>query len=433
MLKKIFNKIKTSIWLYPMLYSLFALLLSILVTAIDRLYAQEIGQYVHGIFFTNSDLAQSVLGIVASSFITIATFTFSTTMIVLTMYSSQFTPRVVENFLNNQTTMKSFGVFLSGFIYAVTALLFIDKSVENNLVISASIGVVYVIVGLVYFLLFIHNVSTHIQANGLIQRLYKEALDKINHYLDFIKTFEVMNSQSMKNHIEKKNCFKISSNGDGYIQEIDYHKLSNFAKENECIVSVEKVVGQFVSKETDTMVIYHLGELSFDEEEKKTLQQCFILGNKKTETQDFSFTIQKIVEIAVKSLSPGINDPNTCNHCLKNIGLLLRDLGTIEYGYIVYKSIEGDDSLSLFIEAYDFERILYDAYHQISHYGQEDASVVISIFKSLRLIKGKSTPLNTKIIHEYGQYLFDKVAFLKKDELSFDKIKNEYHDLIANN
>lgn len=161
-------------------------------------------------------------------------------MIVLTMYSSQFTPRVVENFLNNQTTMKSFGVFLSGFIYAVTALLFIDANAENNLVISASIGVIYVIVGLVYFLLFIHNVSTHIQANGLIERLYKEALDKINGYLAFVKDFTVIQKSHINTQIEGKNRFDIFSPEDGYIQEINYSKLNIFAQENDCILFVKK-------------------------------------------------------------------------------------------------------------------------------------------------------------------------------------------------
>ncbi|MBE0451345.1 MAG: DUF2254 domain-containing protein, partial [Clostridia bacterium] len=146
MIKKIVNKIKASIWLYPTIYSLFALALSFTITMIDQFYVDKISNDLVDFFFTTTPLAQAVLGIVASAFITIATFTFSTTMVVLTMYSSQFTPRVVENFLNNETTMKSFGVFLSGFIYAITSLLFLNINENGNLVIAASVGVIYVIV-----------------------------------------------------------------------------------------------------------------------------------------------------------------------------------------------------------------------------------------------------------------------------------------------
>ena len=123
-MKKIINKIKTSIWLYPTIYSIGAFILSVGIKILETTYSDEMSLYLSTVFYTKSELAQTVLGIVASAFITIATFTFSTTMVVLTMYSSQFTPRVVENFLNNRVTMKSFGVFLSGFIFAISSLLF---------------------------------------------------------------------------------------------------------------------------------------------------------------------------------------------------------------------------------------------------------------------------------------------------------------------
>ena len=151
MIRKIAYRIKTSIWLYPALYSVGSMLLAIGIAAVDqRFTGVSVYRALH-VFATTTELAQAVLGIIAAAFITIATFTFSTAMVMLTMYSSQFTPRVVENFLNNQMTMKSFGVFLSGFIYAITSLLLIKESGESRLVIAASVGVLYIIVGLIYF------------------------------------------------------------------------------------------------------------------------------------------------------------------------------------------------------------------------------------------------------------------------------------------
>ena len=194
-MKKIINKIKTSIWLYPTIYSIGAFILSVGIKILETTYSDEMSLYLSTVFYTKSELAQTVLGIVASAFITIATFTFSTTMVVLTMYSSQFTPRVVENFLNNKVTMKSFGVFLSGFIFAISSLLFTKTSQNENLVISASIGVIYVIVGLVYFLIFIHNVATYVQASHLIQRLQDEAQKKIKEYNDFEEKASILSKE----------------------------------------------------------------------------------------------------------------------------------------------------------------------------------------------------------------------------------------------
>lgn len=427
-MKKIINKIKTSIWLYPTIYSIGALILSVGIKILETTYSDEMSLYLSTVFYTKSELAQTVLGIVASAFITIATFTFSTTMVVLTMYSSQFTPRVVENFLNNKVTMKSFGVFLSGFIFAISSLLFTKTSQNENLVISASIGVIYVIVGLVYFLIFIHNVATYVQASHLIQRLQDEAQKKIKEYNDFEEKASILSKEEMIEMVKYKYFFDVYAHSDGYIQEINYQKLQKIAQNHNCIICFKKVVGQFISLETKILTIYYEEKNILDEIDIEEINKLILIGNKKTQTQDFSFTIQKIVEIAVKALSPGINDPNTAIHCLNIIGILLRDLSHIEKGYILLKK---DDELGHIIyEAYDFEVLLDDAFSQIIFYGQADVSVIVVALKSLRIIKTKASKYNREIIDNYAKYLIEKQLKLSDDKLHHTKIKNEYVDLI---
>lgn len=427
-MKKIINKIKTSIWLYPTIYSIGAFILSVVIKILETTYSDEMSLYLSTVFYTKSELAQTVLGIVASAFITIATFTFSTTMVVLTMYSSQFTPRVVENFLNNKVTMKSFGVFLSGFIFAISSLLFTKTSQNENLVISASIGIIYVIVGLVYFLIFIHNVATYVQASHLIQRLQDEARKKIKEYNDFEDKASILSKEEMIEMVKYKYFFDVYAHSDGYIQEINYQKLQKIAQNHNCIICFKKVVGQFISLETKILTIYYEEKNILDEIDIEEINKLILIGNKKTQTQDFSFTIQKIVEIAVKALSPGINDPNTAIHCLNIIGILLRDLSHIEKGYILLKK---DDELGHIIyEAYDFEVLLDDAFSQIIFYGQADVSVIVVALKSLRIIKTKASKYNKEIIDNYAKYLIEKQLKLSDDKLHHTKIKNEYVDLI---
>lgn len=427
-MKKIINKIKTSIWLYPTIYSIGAFILSVVIKILETTYSDEMSLYLSTVFYTKSELAQTVLGIVASAFITIATFTFSTTMVVLTMYSSQFTPRVVENFLNNRVTMKSFGVFLSGFIFAISSLLFTKTSQNENLVISASIGVIYVIVGLVYFLIFIHNVATYVQASHLIQRLQDEAQKKIKEYNDFEEKASILSKEEMIEMVKYKYFFDVYAHSDGYIQEINYQKLQKIAQNHNCIICFKKVVGQFISLETKILTIYYEEKSILDEIDIEEINKLILIGNKKTQTQDFSFTIQKIVEIAVKALSPGINDPNTAIHCLNIIGILLRDLSHIEKGYILLKK---DDELGHIIyEAYDFEVLLDDAFSQIIFYGQADVSVIVVALKSLRIIKTKASKYNKEIIDNYAKYLIEKQLKLSDDKLHHTKIENEYVDLI---
>lgn len=428
MIKKILNKIKTSIWLYPSLYSLIALALSFLTSLIDRFYSSGTHIFAFDFFYTSTNLAQSVLGIVASAFITIATFTFSTTMVVLTMYSSQFTPRVVENFLNNETTMKSFGIFLSGFIYAITSLLFLNINQSGNLVIAASVAVVYVIVGLIYFLVFIHNVSTYIQANGLILRLQKEAQGKIGTYCNQVHQANIISDRPLEKIIEGKTKSIITSDDDGYIQEIDTIRLQKIAQLHGLIIRINKVVGQFVSTESRMITVFSEAPQQLKLEIAREIKHCIWIGNKKTESQDFAFTIQKIVEIALRALSPGINDPYTAIHCSKIIGVLLRELANVDKGYIVLR----DENTSGFVvyEAYDFEIILFDAFHQIVLYGQTDARVVMGIFKSLKIIAGKASVTNLEVIKEYAEIVYNKLPRDRYDVLEYKKITREFRQLL---
>lgn len=101
------------------------------------------------------------------------------------------------------------------------------------------------------------------------------------------------------------------------------------------------------------MTIYYDEEKEFNDSTLNEIQQCILVGHKKTQVQDFSFTLQKLSEIAVKALSPGINDPNTAIYCLKIIGVLLRDIAHIKKGYIVMK--DDKDPGFIIYEAYDLK------------------------------------------------------------------------------
>jgi uncharacterized membrane protein len=300
---------------------------------------------------------------------------------------------------------------------------------DKNHVLSASVGVLYVIIGLVYFLIFINNVATHIQASGLILRLHKEAIMRINQYRDFIRQSTIISERELKAVIDKKCGIDIFSNSDGYIQEIDYERLLNISQNNNVIILFNKVVGQFISSDTRIITIHTDAPEELDQGAAEEIKQCIYTGNKRTELQDFSFTIQKIAEIALKALSPGINDPNTAIHCLNIIGLLMRDLADLDKGYAILKN--KDEHVYIIYERYNFEISVYDAYNQIVHYGQSDASVMIAVFKSLRFSKAKASDENIMIIDEYATRVSEKIKDNAFSNLEFKKIEKEYDELLS--
>lgn len=406
-IREIIKEVRKRIWFFPLVYGLFSFVLSMVVIMVDSRYASFIKAFIPRFFYVDTSIAITVLGIIAGAFITITTFTFSTTMVVLTLYTSEFSPRVIENFLSNKNTTRTFGLFIGGFVYSIVCLLFIKKTPVNQEVISATIGVIYITYGLIYFSSFINSVGTYIQPSNLIDRLYSESLSKINEYKKFIEDKTIIPFKQ-DNYLLGKHFKSIKSKENGYIQTVDYQRILRIADEMQATIIFEKVTGQFLTDESRLMSIYYNNESTLINNYEDKLLSAVKLGDRKTEKQDFSFILQKIEEIAIRALSPGINDPNTAIHCIRIIGISLRNLGDLKKGYIIMK--EDTDAIGeVYVEAFDFKKLIHSSFNQIMHYARDDYKVVLTIIKSLRFILEKANHDNKIIIKEYIDFIRNKI------------------------
>ncbi|PFA67025.1 hypothetical protein CN378_11610 [Bacillus sp. AFS015802] len=252
--KQLLMKMRKGIWVVPALYSSASLALAILTVSLDTYWIHKVEPFLPVMMLTSIDLAQTVLSAIASSLLTMTTFTFSTVMVVLTTYSSQFSPRTLQNFVKDKTTMRGLGIFLGGFIYSIISLLFMRQSLEEHLVSSAFIGVLYAIVCLAFFAYFIHHIATSIQISRLIQRLEEEALNVIDYYHSIQQDQDVKPYNTIPVHY--KATSKVPSHTSGFIQYIDFSGLVNEASQNDVLLHFEKGIGDFV-KQGETLFTIH--------------------------------------------------------------------------------------------------------------------------------------------------------------------------------
>lgn len=170
-------------WFYLVENIAAAVLLVIFVLLVNT-QTLPLMDYVPVFFLTKMAPAQSILSTLAGALLTITTFTFSIAMVVLTTYSSDYSPRVVENFLHKKTTMKVLGTFVGGFVYCIVALFFLDETFTSQRVVSASVGILYAFWCVIQFIIFIFSVANSVQVQNLTAELYDEAQSIID---DFIK------------------------------------------------------------------------------------------------------------------------------------------------------------------------------------------------------------------------------------------------------
>ena len=148
-----------------------AILLAIVVTRIDH-DALGIIDNIPKIFTTTPSMAKNILTTLAGSLLTITTFTFSTVLTVLSIYSSNFTPRIVENFLHKKITMQVLGLFVGAFIYSILTLWKVRLNQERS-VISGTVAVFMSIICILYF---VRTIVNSVQTTQVIRQPTNDAM-----------------------------------------------------------------------------------------------------------------------------------------------------------------------------------------------------------------------------------------------------------------
>lgn len=423
MIRRWAKKLKESFWLTPAVISIFSLALALGVGLLDSEIYISLSDHLPPIMLTSVELSRTILGVIAGALITMTVFTFTTTMVVLTTYSSQFSPRVVKNFLMDENTMKTLGVFMGGFIYSIMTLAFMRNGVGNNTVIAAMIGILYILFCLIHFLKYINHVSSYIQMNNLIDRLLKETMEKIEEYKVFLRKGKMeVNLTTLK----KLPSRDITVNKNGYIQYIDYDKLIRLSQDQGVYLVVNKIPGIFITESTPVISIFGQEDMIGDQSMDDKVRICFDVGKEHAQNQDFIFPIQKISEIAVRAISPGINDPNTAIHCLHIMGTLLAEAATIEKGYLV---ISKEEKILGAFEVVDFAQVLYHCFYQIIHYGKEDISVMVGLLRALRIVQESASADNKELLKEFIDYLWEKIKPEGKVDFERKWLENERNKL----
>ncbi|MFN7249459.1 MAG: DUF2254 domain-containing protein [Anaerobacillus sp.] len=411
-MKKTFLKVKDNIWLIPSIYCVISLLLSILVIYVDISLNEFLNKHLPGYLMTSVELAQIILGTIAAALVTMTTITFSTIMVVLTTYSSQFSPRILKGFITKSSTMRVLGIFLGGFIYSILSLLFMRKATVDDHVLSATVGVLVAFVCLAFFAYFIHNVATSIQVSNVIYELANDALKTTKREQDALKKFKtktVDEEPELPREFDKVR--EITGKEYGYIQLIDYPSLFSLAKEKNWLIEVNQYIGHYVTNKSKLLTIYY----KKDDDFQLKVSDFITIGDERTSIQDIEFCLIKMVEIALRAISPGINDPNTAIDCIRFLRTPLTEALNNGGRYILF--FDEKQMPRLIKKKESTEQLLYTTFYQISYYGKQDISILLAILDTLIEVNQYSNHKIKVEIKTYAQYVINKFNREVLDEI----------------
>lgn len=414
---------------------LLAFILSILMILLDTRAVPLLDNFPDWIL-TNVSTAKEVLSTLAGTLFTVTTFVFTAMLTIISLYTSNFSPRAVENFLLDDISIRTLGLFLGGFVYCLTSLVFMQDLPDDELVISAIWAWLYAIGSVIYFTKFVYQASNFVQVEKLVNQLYEEADDVYSKNIDYFVEQTRINQLP---ELETTYQYQIKAKTEGYIGNVYFEKLTEISKEYKgaCLINVQ--VGTFISKHQPFATFYTNVSISDAQKFTTLVNETFDFESERSARYDSSYTRNKLNEIALKAISPAINDPNTAIHAIHYKSLLEARFAALEGRYVVFgdhhkgqaESIESKDYIGTVIYQYnDFLKNIHHGYRQLVHYMKEDISCVEAIFEALTLIAHAAHEDKLKDVKEYSRYAYESTIDLFPLPLDRRIIEAKYQEIL---
>ncbi|HSE10293.1 MAG TPA: DUF2254 domain-containing protein [Nocardioidaceae bacterium] len=379
------DRLRNSYWFVPTLMLIGAAALAWVTTNLDDSYNPERARWVGDLIHSgSSDGAREVLGTIAASMITVAGVVFSVTIVSLQLASSQFGPRMLANFMRDRGNQITLGTFVSAFLYSLLVLRTIDTSSASANVphLSVTFAVGLAVAGLVVLIYFIHHISTAIQAPNLIDAIADEMRRGVDHLFPDVEDIDVADTTHTAELPADfdEHARPIEAGGTGFVEVVDVEDLVKIAAERDLVIRLEVRPGRFVVQRTPVASAYPAGHMSDDVAE--AIARTIVTGARRTAQHDIEFPIRQMVEIAVRALSPAINDPFTASTCVDQAGSGLCELARRRFPgpYVLDK----DDRLR-FVDGdpITWERLIGAAFDQVRQAASSHTQVYLHMLESL--------------------------------------------------
>jgi len=331
-------------------------------------------------------VAQVILAGIAGSIMTVVSIVFAILLMTLTLASMQFSPRIIVSFSRDRVTQWTLGIFLGTFSYCMAALPAAHSLPHPFAPVATVLGAMVLALACVGLLLFfIHHISEAISVNHIVDRIAEETEAMID---------EIMPGPHRPNHLKdaaplRPNPSEVAvlSNVSGYIRFVDKRRVVAVAKHYHVSIRVLRRVGHFVPAGIPLMMVSKGDRLP--PEGTSELLSAFDCGPTRTLQQDVEFGVLQIVDVALKAISPAVNDPTTAITCVDQLSrILIRFVSREPPEELLY---DPPGIVRASIRWIRFGRLLEAAFEQIRMYSKADVAVSLRLLRALGDIAA-STP-----------------------------------------
>ncbi len=328
--------------------------------------------------------ARQVLAIVAGSLITVAGVTFSITIVSLQLVSSQYTPRALRGFLSDRVNQLVAGTYVGIFVYCLLVLRTVeerDRSGEGFVPsLSVTVAIAAGLLGFGLLLVFIHHMAQSVKVSHIAARIARETLAAVDRLYpqDYGSPIGETGEQLVRRWHDEGKPALVHPSRPGYIQAIGIDAMAAAAN-TRARISVPVRVGDFVS-EHDTIIAVWPDHV-VDNRAARRLRRSVNVADERDHHQDANFGIRQLADVALRAISPGVNDPTTALTCIRYLEAVLARIAAREIPASPRRL--GGGLVTAVLRVRSFDDYVEEAFLELGRYASRDARVTVALLDAI--------------------------------------------------
>lgn len=377
---------RESYWFYPGQMALLSAVLAMSAIEFDRRLSPEMISSIPWLTEISADSARSVLSTIAGSMMTVTGVVFSITIVALTLTSSQFGPRLLRTFFRDRSTQIALGIFLATFFYSLLVLR-ATGTPERVPYIATAGSVVLAGISLFVFIFFVHHAANSLQASTVIAAVAREIDEQLPSLFpdDIGQGDEISIEGEDRARLERldREGVTVRAEAEGYVRLLQAESLLGLATAKDLLIRVDARPGRFVTFGSALFRVLTLDGGAWDESVDTEIRACCVIGDHRTPAQDLFFLTDQLSEMAVRALSPGINDPRTAIACIHRLGAVLVRIANLDMPRGFRFDAENDLRVVI-VDATRFETLVGSCFDSIRRHGVKDPEIAVALLEAIR-------------------------------------------------
>ena len=373
------SRLNSSYWFVPLTVTLAGVLLGLGLLMVDARIRLDPDNTLAALRPGSAEGARALLSAIIGAMITAISITFSVTIVALTVAAQHFGPRVLNSFVRQTSAQVVLGTFMATFAYSVLALGSIRGSGPEaeipELTVSAAVVLVVLSIGALIY--YVHHVSTILQIGELAAAIVADLRDAVSRQERL--PIGAPADADVEIPDAPPDAASVLAREGGYVQRIDYDTIIELARARDAVVWIRREPGAFLVAGTPLALVHPPG--AADEVFVTALRRACIVGPDRTLWHDPEFAVKQLVEIALRALSPAVNEPFTAITCIDRLTEGLASAATAPPPAMALRDDAG--RVRVWVQTQPFSLLLRAAFDPIRIFAGTNPAVYVRLLDGL--------------------------------------------------